>query len=120
MHCYLEERSLRIRKIKPDGHCLINSIFASLQSQNIYIDSSLFKQKCLDEAEMDTKIGYPSMLESTCLKTNKQMLLKGIVGYFDERIWNNDVGDILVLILANAFKIRLEIMSLMCVRKNSA
>lgn len=104
----MEEKSL---KIKPDGHCFINSILASLQSHNIYLDSSLFKQKCIDEFEMDTRVGYSSMLRANSSITNKQTLLNGIACYFDKKEWNNDVGDILVLIFANAFKLKLEIMT---------
>lgn len=109
---FLQKKNLKIIKIAPDGHCLINSVRKSIRElgwNGKKLSLTSFQSLCVDELDCypERYINYVSLNaqidNELVLEQRKMQILKSSLRkYFILKTWNNDFCDLMVPLLANA------------------
>ena len=104
---HLARQGLRILPSPMDGHCLLHSVCSSWQSQ-----LSQFKTIDLESIKSDIFIETVTNGENYLpVMCNSFSLLKGLRSYLLDRHYNSDFGDVVPFAIANALRIKLNIIN---------
>jgi exonuclease III len=104
----LTSRGWQINKSKGDGHCLLYSVDSSLCNQfpNFPpVDIETIKARIFIETVKNTEYYLPFLQTSS-----KSALSAGLGDYLIKKQYNNDFGDLVPCIIANALSIKLNIL----------
>ena len=108
---FLQLNNLNIIPIKPDGHCFIAAIQEFLRKKNDPHRIKRVKELCIQECLVNSKEYLDVFLK--CQEENANVkfleLMQHLNAYFEQKIWSDDFGDLIIMIIANALCLNLNI-----------
>lgn len=94
----LLSKQKRVEATKGDGHCFINSVLKCLKHKGISYSLNDIREKV--KKELTENISFYSNFYH-----QRFDITELLHNYFDNKMWNNDFGDLLIIIVVNALKI---------------